>query len=134
MQLWLSERTLRRILHLDLHMYPYKIQTVFRLQRIDIQRRLQYAQIVMNMAEAEPNFFQNLIMSDEANFCLSGRVNRQNDRFWGIENPRLIQENVQFDRKVVVWCAICSDRIIGPFFFEDARGDAVTVMENDIEQ
>lgn len=126
-QLGLSERTLRRILHLDLHMYPYKIQTVFKLRPIDIQRRLQYAQIVTNLVEAEPNFWQNLIMSDEANFCLSGRVNKQNDRFWGTENPRFIQENVQFDQKVVVWCAICSERIIGPFFFEDARGNAVTV-------
>jgi len=78
---------------LDLHMYPYKIQTVFRLQPIDIQRRLQSQKL---------NFWQNLIMSDDANFCLSGRVNKQNDWFWGTENPRLIQENVQFDRRVVV--------------------------------
>jgi len=47
-------------------MYPYKIQTVFRLQPIDIQRCLRYAQIVINIVEAEPNFWQNLILSAEA--------------------------------------------------------------------
>jgi len=82
-------------------MYPYKIQTLFRLHPNDIE---------------EPNFWQHFIIIDEANVCLSGRVNQQNDRFWEIEN-----------RKVVVWCAICFNRIIGPFFLEDAKGNAVTV-------
>lgn len=70
-------------------MYLFKIQTEFRLQPIDTQRRLQYVQIVSNMVEAEPNFWQNLKINDEINFCLAGRVNKQNNRFWEIENPRL---------------------------------------------
>jgi len=54
---------------------------------IDIQRRLQYAQIVIHIAEAEPNFWQNLIISDEANFCLSARVNKKKLSVLGNRKP-----------------------------------------------
>lgn len=54
---------------LNFDMYPYKIQTVFKLRSIDIQRRLQYAQIIMNLEEVELNFQQHLIVSDEKSFA-----------------------------------------------------------------
>jgi len=76
------------------------IQTVFRLQPIDIQRRLQSVQIV---------------------------INNQNNRFWGIENQRLIQEKVQFDRKVVVESLDLS-------FLKMPGAMQLLLMENDIEQ
>ena len=30
--------------------------------------------------------------------------------------------------KVTVWCGVTSERVIGPFFFEDANENAVTVI------
>lgn len=66
-------------------------------------------------------------MSDEAHFYLHGHVNKHNYRFWGTKNPQIIQEPRLHDERVTVWCGICADRIIGPFFFEDQNGKAITV-------
>ena len=58
-------------------------------------------------------------MSDKAWFHLSGYLNSQNSRYWSAHNPRQIFEVPQHDRKIGVWCAITSHRIIGPIFFTD---------------
>ena len=69
--------------------------------------------------------------SDEATFHLSGLVNRQNMRFWGTENPHKIAETKSFSPKVIIWAEVSSSRIldIGPYFFEDEDGHAVTVKK-----
>lgn len=66
-------------------------------------------------------------MSDEANFCLNGYVNKQNFRYWAPQNPREIFERPLHSPKVIVWCAVAAESIIGPYFFEDDNGAAVTV-------
>jgi len=57
----------------------------------------------------------------------NGGVNKQNSRYWGTENPLIIHEHVQFDQKVTVWCGICSEKIIEPYFFEDNDGKAISI-------
>ena len=47
--------------------------------------------------------------SDEANFRLSGHVNKHNIRFWAMEKPDLVN-TVKFR------CAITYNRVIGPYF------------------
>ena len=59
-----------------------------------------------------------LIFSDEATFRLSGMVNRHNVRIWGTENPRVVIEDVRDSPKVNVFCAISSEKVYGPFLFE----------------
>ncbi|GBP58579.1 hypothetical protein EVAR_40862_1 [Eumeta japonica] len=49
-----------------------------------------------------------------------GFVNRQNCRYWHSEN--LKHQKPLHSPKVTVWAAISSRGIIGPFFFENARG------------
>lgn len=85
-QLGLCEQVLRRILHLNLHMYPYKIQTVFKLEPIDIQRHLQYVQIVTKRSGSKTLLLDNFD-NEEQSSCLSSQVNKQN-RLWGTENPQ----------------------------------------------
>ena len=48
-------------------------------------------------------------------------------RFWGTEDPRITRANELHPRKVTVWCKVTSERIIGPYFFEDPDENAVTV-------
>jgi len=60
----------------------------------------------------------NLWISDEAYFCLSGVVNKQNMRFWGLENPHVTHEQPLHDEKLLVWCAMSEHGIIGPFVFD----------------
>jgi len=45
----------------------------------------------------------------------------------GTKNPLIIHEHVQFDQKVIVWCGICSEKIIRPYFFENNDGKAVSI-------
>ena len=56
-------------------------------------------------------------MSDEAHFYLSGF--EQNMRFWGSENPRNMHQRPLHPQKCTVWRGVMSDKVIGPYFFED---------------
>ena len=51
-------------------------------------------------------FSNKIFFSAEANFTLSGYVNKQNCRIWGPENPQVIEERLLYPEKVSVWCAL----------------------------
>ncbi|KAL0851344.1 hypothetical protein ABMA28_007164 [Loxostege sticticalis] len=101
-QLGISRRTLQRILVKDLKMFPYKTQMTHQLLPADHRARLDYCQRVINLNLEEDDFPSKLVMSDEAHFHLSGHVNKQNTRFWGTDNPRIIQETPLHPLKVTV--------------------------------
>lgn len=122
-----SDRSLRRIIHSDLHMFPYKIQITQKLLPADKPRRLAYANFVINLAQNEVNFWRKIIMSDEAHFLLNGSVNKHNSRYYATENPQIIHEEPLHDEKVTVWCGVCAGGIIGPYFFENSRGKAISI-------
>lgn len=118
---------MRRILRLDLKLFPYKIQIVQQLKPEDYPRRLQYGKTMQNLERSEDDFWNKIIMSDEAHFDLNGNVNKQTCRFWAAENPEKYREKPLHDKRVTVWCGICSDCIIGPFFLDDDVGEAISV-------
>jgi len=66
-------------------------------------------------------------MSDEAHFHISGFVNKQHFRYWSQANPRALHEKPLHSQNLTVWCAISASGIIGPYFFENEAGNAVTV-------
>ena len=72
-------------------------------------------------------FIHKLIMSDEDHFHLNGHVNKQNCRIWGTQNPRIIVEQQMHPLRCTVWCGITSEKIIGPYFFENDEKVAVNV-------
>lgn len=125
-QLGIPRSSLRNILH-GLKLFPYKVQLVQELKPADLQPRIQYALRMQELVQNDHNFLQKLIMSDEAHFHLNGFVNKQNCRFWGSENPRVIKQKQLHPIKCTVWCGITAERIMGPYFFEDYDGNAVTV-------
>lgn len=125
-QLGLSRRSVQRILA-ALHMFPYKVQLVQELKPLDYQQRLDYAISFRQKAEENRDFINNLIMSDEAHFHLNGFVNKQNSRIWATENPRTVHQQQLHPLKCTVWCGVSSERIIGPYFFENAHGASATV-------
>jgi len=65
-------------------------------------------------------------MTDEANFLLCGN-NSQHCRYWATESPRDIHQKPLHSEKVIVRCGVASFGVIGPYFFEDEAGKAVTV-------
>jgi len=65
-------------------------------------------------------------MSDEAHFHLHGTVNKQSFLNWSAGNPHELHQCPTCDPKVTVW----SRGIIGPYFFEDEDGKAITVKSH----
>ena len=59
----------------------------------------------------------------------NGTVNKQNCRIYATENPQEIQEVPLHDEKVTVWCGVSAKTVIGPFFFQNENGHAVTVNQ-----
>ena len=64
-----------------------------------------------------------MIFSDEAHFDHGGYVNKQKCRIWGTETPHAYIKKPAHPKQVTVWCG----GIIGPFFYENEHGQAVTV-------
>lgn len=115
--------SLHRILRKDLKLHPYKIQLVQELKPQDAGQRLQF----VNQVTARFATFNNILFSDEAHFHLNGHVNKQNCRYWSATNPKHKHQKPLHSPKVTVWAAMSARGIIGPYFFEDGRGCAVTV-------
>ena len=121
--LGLSDRSVRRILHDDLHYHPYKMAIVQELSvRNFTSRRNACEALLENVLEDAIVYF-----SDEAHFHLTGCVNKQNMRYWADTNPHELHERPLHSPKVTVWCAISSTGIVGPWFFEE---NEVTVTVN----
>ena len=126
-QLNIPKTTLFRILHKDLHLKAYKIQITQEIKPTDFGLRRHFVNWAIQQKLENVNFFNKIIFSDEAHFQLGGFVNKQNCRIWAEENPREIMETRMHPLKVTVWCGLWAGGVIGPYFFEDANGNAVTV-------
>jgi hypothetical protein len=118
----LSDRSVRRILHRDLRMHPYKIAIAQKLKERDFENRTKLCRDLLNVRVTDV-----VIFSDEAHFHLSGTVNKQNFRYWCGSNPRELHNRAAHDPKVTVWCAVFKFGVLGPYFFEK---DDVTVTVN----
>ena len=66
-------------------------------------------------------------MSDKAHFHLGGYVNKENCRIQGSENSKMIIEKPLDPERVTVWCGFWTGGIIGPYFFLNEAGEAVSV-------
>ena len=120
--LGLSERSLRRILHKELHLHPYKIMVGQELSEEDFETRRAACDDILQNIPPDAVF----ISSDEAHFHLCGTVNKQNFRYWAAENPRELHQQPLHSPKVTVWCAVAEFGVWGPYFFEE-DGQTVTV-------
>jgi hypothetical protein len=78
-------------------MFPFKVTTGKQLHPNDYHERLNFCEEVLLH---DHEFINNILWSDEANFLLDGRVNRQNVRFWGTEKPTAIEEHATFSQSI----------------------------------
>jgi hypothetical protein len=122
MALGISSQSLRRILHADLKLHPYKMMLAQELSERDhANRRAISAEILEQVPAAAV-----LLSSDEAHFHISGAVNKQNFHYWAERNPRELQERPLNSPRVTIWCAVADFGVIGSYFFEEG-GATVTV-------
>ena len=104
-QMNISETLLRRILHKDLGMTPYKVQLIPELKPI------RFAKWACYRLTEDADFVKNkIIFSDEPHFNLDGYVNKQNCRIWGTENPHAYIEKPTHSKRVTVLVRILVQR------------------------
>ena len=82
---------------------------------------------MLDIIGEDEDLVNNIWMSDEADFHVSGFVNKQNFSYWSQANPRALHKKPLHSQKVTVWCTMSALGIIGPYFFENEAGNAVTV-------
>ncbi|CAI6371226.1 unnamed protein product [Macrosiphum euphorbiae] len=116
-----------RILRRDLGLHPYEIQLTQGLKVNDHTQRRVFADWVLGQLAVDPNFAKKIIFSDEAHFWMNGYVNKQNCRIWDDTNPHKTQKNKMHPEEITVWCGFWSGGIIGPYFFQNETGIAITV-------
>jgi hypothetical protein len=123
--LGISSRSLRRILHADLKLHPYKLMLAQELSERDHANcRAISAEILEQVPAAAV-----LLNGDEAHFHTSGAINNQNFCYWAEPNPCELQERPLHSPCVTVWCAVADFVVIGPYFFEE--GCATVTVSTD---
>jgi hypothetical protein len=80
----IPQSSVQRILHKQLHLYPYKIMLLQELTEQDKVNRLEFATWMLN----NPSSISHILWSDEADFHLDGDINRHNCRIWSTVKPR----------------------------------------------
>lgn len=99
--------------------HPYRIHSNIELRDNDIEARQVFCQWATTKINAQANFFNNVLFTDEATFHSNGIVNRRNFHYYSDENPHVTRQiDHQHRWSINVWGGILGDRMIGPHFFE----------------
>ena len=123
----ISATSIQRILQPEPRLFPYKIQVVQKLEPQDYDSRVEMCETLLDHFQRDPSILEQMWFSDKALFHLSGCVNRHNTRIWGLGNSVQIHVHERDTPKLIIWCAISSASLIGPFFFRDREGHSVNV-------
>lgn len=112
-----SHETVRKTL-IKMGHKPYHPRLVHAINEDDPDRRIEACETFLEIFDNDPTSIDRIIWSDEATFKLNGHINKHNCVFWNTENlHHILQKDVNLPG-VVVWCAISSNGIIGPYFHD----------------
>ena len=109
----ISYGSVQKIVKSILKLHPYKLKILHQLKPPDYAKRVAFAKWFLSIKDLAKNFKA----TDEAYFHLNGAVNNYNCRIWDDKDPELIHEEPIKSPKVMVWCAVTCNKVIGPFFF-----------------
>ena len=116
-ELNISQSSVRRLLK-QRNFKPYIPRVFHALVDGDPDRRMEFAEIMLEKMEEDEDFIDNIWWSDEATFKLNGHINRHNCVYWAEANPHVIIEKDVNLPGVTVWAALSSNGLIGPHFFD----------------
>jgi hypothetical protein len=88
----ISHMTVRRVLRMRLSFRPYKFQLLQELKPNVRPHRRNFCTDMPNCLREYNLFLDKIVLSDEATFHLSGKVNRYNLIIWGSQNPLQVVE------------------------------------------
>lgn len=105
--------------------HPYRERPCQGLQDGDTIRRIAFCQWFIQKNNEIPNFFLQILWSDESRFTNCGLFNRKNTVYWSDVNPRLAREvRHQVRWGFNVWLGVLGTRMIGPYFFNENLNSA----------
>jgi len=122
----LSDHSVQRILHKDLNFHPYKIALVQDFNDRDMANHRISSEQLLEVLN-DDGVISTHLMTDEAHFHLSGYVVKQNYHYWAPENPQGLHQCPLRSERLTFWGGIASFGVLGPHFFENNAGAAVTV-------
>lgn len=112
----IEPRTVRNILKRNKYRC-YKLQTTQEIFPEDRQKRMEFCEDMMNRANENETFIENILFTDESSFNLHGHHNPSVAVGYSRENQHItIPYRTQYPQKVNVWAGILGNSIIGPFF------------------
>ena len=130
-ELNLSRSTIHRILQGE-KLHPYVLRFLHEISEEDCADRLDFCEEMLQLIDNDQEVVNHLLFTDEANFHLSGEVNRHNCRYWASDNPNFFATVPLHSPKVVVWMGVWSGGLLGPFFHEGTvNGDDYLDMLRD---
>ena len=116
-----------QILYHNLYLFPYKIQILLRQTDDNKTEGLAFCQDIIQKIENNPGLLNLIFFRDEAHCHWSWHIKKHNIRYWSQAHSHEHTYQPLSHEKVTVWSAIGRNGIIGPYFFEDERGNRVTV-------
>lgn len=140
-QLNIPKSTVLKTLRRD-HRKAYHLQPVQDLHPGDAEKRLNFCDWVLNVANENPEFLRNILWTDESTFTRTGIENFHNLYVWAHENPHEIRpRSFQREFSANVWLGIMDDNVCGPHFlpprlnsqlFRDFLVDDLHVLLEDV--
>lgn len=100
----------------DLDVKPYKPMSVNQLSDEDMDRRKEFCEKFLNRFPDCPRNHRKIIFSDECAIYKSSKS--RNIYFWAKENPFYKEEVENNPPHVMIWAALTSEHLIGPYFFD----------------
>lgn len=132
--LGMSHTAVHRILKRN-RQHPFSIKKIQALQPDDYNKRVVYANWILQKIRQDSNFLKKIIWSDESMFSRNAMWNRRCVHYWApkIRNPHVGRELSHQTRwSLNVWAGIKDDDIIGPVFINGTlNGERYLQILND---
>ena len=115
----IDRKTVWLILRKKLKLYPYKQHDVLNLNDRKKEARVEFCTWVLEQLANDPDFLQMVLFSDEKKFEERTRPNKQNERYWGMVDPLVMDKNrVQGGRSLMCWTGLINGQVIIHWFEE----------------
>ncbi|CAF3280012.1 unnamed protein product [Rotaria socialis] len=117
-----SQTSVRRILHEDLGLFPYKIIKEPAITEIQKEQRMKFVNWVKNNFNNDD--IKRWLFSDEKLFDFDGVYNVQNDRIWAANRQEAdakggIKKKHKLPTKVMVWLGACRNGLTTPVILDN---------------
>ena len=131
-ELVISRSSVQRIMK-ELKLRNWRPHLHQQLNEDDPDRRAEFCEWFVNICDEDENFQDIILWTDEAQFKLSGEVNKHNCVYYSTDNPHLLMQKPLNDPGVMVWGGISSFGVFGPVFFDNhVNGDNYLEIIRDI--